>query len=279
MESILTNNRLVRTFTVRLPEQLAEGDEPPEPAESVVRTVIAHDCIGWLGLFPIEALNVFPGKSVKRGDDLCHLAYHTQLYIRGRAFEDELTPVLSLGTGDKKDWRISAEFGLEEGQYTRDDLTVHYVDNHVDTHTQTFAFYLPLDNEVVNNSVDGEGRRFRHWRFKPGQRVHLTIPVEETFQQIKLPREAVTKDGAETVVFRKYIPPPADDPNAHVHHSYIEFERVPVQVRYEKSDAVVLRTGDQLKPDDVVAMNNAYKLLLALKRKGGSGGHHHGHSH
>ena len=44
---------------------------------------------------------------------------------------------------------------------------------------------------------------------------------------------------------------------------------------------VVLANDGSLFPGDVIALNNAYQLQLALKRSGNkaSGDAHHGHSH
>jgi len=56
---------------------------------------------------------------------------------------------------------------------------------------------------------------------------------------------------------------------------------VPVRLLHRDDRTVVIAGDGQLHADDQVALNQAYKLHLALKMQmaGGGGGHHHGHEH
>ena len=131
---------------------------------------------------------------------------HPFLHIRGQAFESDLKFITRLA---EKDWRVTAEFGHQhQGDHkhliVRDQLRLLRMDNHVDPETQTFSFYLPLENEVVQDLGDGDQTVFRQWQFKPGQRVHLRIPVERWEQQMKLPIDAVAVEGPNAIVFREH---------------------------------------------------------------------------
>ncbi|HEX6986024.1 MAG TPA: hypothetical protein VF170_11645, partial [Planctomycetaceae bacterium] len=161
-------------------------------------------------------------------------------------------------------------------------LEILYLDNHVDPETQTYAFYVPLANEVLRDVTGEGGRVFRSWKYKPGQRVHVRVPIDVIEGRIVLPPEAVATEGPEAFVFRlagrhtlKEKGPGGEPLRQEV------YEPVPVVVSRRDRDAVVLTPGGgPLRVGDVIAMNRAYQLLLALKTAAeGGGGHHHGHEH
>ncbi len=88
----------------------------------------------------------------------------------------------------------------------------------------------------------------------------------ETFEnQIGLPVDAVTRDGAEQYVF--------------VEHGQ-GFERVPVHVLYRDQTSVVIAGDGALHPGDRVALRGAHQMQMALKNKAGGGvDPHAGHNH
>ena len=149
---------------------------------------------------------VQPGQSVARGEPLCKLDDHRELYIRGEAFEGDLHLLDQL---TKRGWGITAEFGHLHGEQisrsdslvTRTNLPLVRIDNSVDPKTQTFRFFLPLRNEIAQSLSDSAGRSFHQWRFKPGQRVQLKIPTEHWTQQFVLPADAVAMEGPNSLVF------------------------------------------------------------------------------
>jgi len=103
------------------------------------------------------------------------------------------------------------------------------------------------------------------WRYKPGQRMQLLVPVEEWRDRIVLPPEAVAQDGLEHYVFMTH--------GDHVH-------RQPVHVEYRDPTAVVIADDGALSPGDQIAMTAAQQLQLALKnRSGGAIDPHAGHNH
>jgi hypothetical protein len=208
------------------------------------------------------------GKLVQPGEELCRLARHSQLLIAGRAFEREnwiVTRVI------EQNWPVKAVFEVtDEAPVIRDGLSILYSDNVVETDSRTIRFYIPLPNELVRDQPAVNGLSYRSWRFKPGQRAQVLLPVEHLLNQIVLPAEAVVKEGAEAFVFRV---------------NGKRLERISVRLLHLDSRDAVIKSDGKLMAGDIVAKNQAYQLELALKNSQGGGnathgGHDHaGHSH
>ena len=98
--------------------------------------------------------------------------------------------------------------------------------------------------------------RSRIWRYRPGQRVRLFIPVEEFRDVFVLPRNAVAHDGLESYVFRQ---------NGDV------FERRPVRVMYEDRRVTLVANDGSISPGHNLAINNAAALNRSLKTQAGEG--------
>jgi len=317
IDELVATRRFLRKITVRVPDigahtdahGLAELDRAdlhvisdaasatPESSEK------PHDD-RWT--FTVERLLIAPGQTVDRGDGLCDLAHHSELYIQGQVFEGEVAAVLHAA---EMQWPLSAEFGLAGREFRREDLYLRYVANHVDPETQTFLFYLPLRNEVLNDSTDVSGRKFRSWRFKVGQRVQVLAPIERRTDCLKLPTAAVVQDGPNAYVFRQCegdeeetrkiddatfgiadespatglsanTPATAiSSDDGHDGEFAIELEPIPVAIDQRDQNFVVIRDDGQLLAGDLVAMNSAYQLMLAFKAQSEEGGGHHHHDH
>jgi multidrug efflux pump subunit AcrA (membrane-fusion protein) len=103
------------------------------------------------------------------------------------------------------------------------------------------------------------------WKYSPGQRLQLQVPVEEWPDRIVLPVDAVAADGAEFFVFLE---------------NGKQFDRVPVHVEYRDQYSVVIANDGTLSPGDAVATRGAHQMQMALKNKaGGAPDPHAGHSH
>lgn len=258
--------------------------------------------------YAVENVYVHPGKTVTRGSDLCSIAYHQRLYIEGTAFEEDL-PVLNRIM--ENDWPISAELHHMQRDHldrpARDSLRLLRVDNHVDEATQTVRFYVELDNEVTRRREE-QGRTFALWKFRPGQRLHLRLPADHWHAQWTLPAEAVVVIGPNVVVFAKHrhgdedhhkqdlrgedglevaakrdpaaqlTTAPGQDP-VQADEPFLELEPIPVRLLHRDDRTVVIADDGQLHADDFVALNQAYKLHLALQMQAAGGGHHHDHAH
>ena len=139
-----------------------------------------------------------------------------------------------------------------------------YLANRIDTNSRTLHFYVCLPNEVTKDRR-ADGNRFVEWRYLPGQRLQLRVPVEEWPGQIVLPVNAVAREGAEYFVFQQ---------------NGDHFDRVPVHVKYKDQHSAVIENDGSLFPGDVVAMRGAHQMQMALKNKAGGGvDPHAGHSH
>lgn len=243
-------------------------------------------------IYTVEQLDAFPGRAVRKGEELCHIANHHELFLRGEAFETDLDAIYQL---TKNGWTITAELGnVDFSGQPRDvieGLEITYIDNHVDPQTQTFPFYMALPNQVVIENHDASGRVFRSWRFKPGQRAHLHVPVETWGNRLVLPRDAVVQSGAETFVF--WLENASDlgdlshlqdlEPEELWQHleklPEFEFEPIAVQVLHQDQRHCVIESSAALASGQLLAMNQAYQLLLAWRMQFSGGGGHHHHDH
>lgn len=252
VEAIVKTRELVRDFVVRLPGHASHDEKKIGDEEE--------------SNYSIESVIARPGTTVKRGDDLCRMAYHSELYLTGSAFENELDAIVKVADDQQP---LSAVFGTRDAEYRREGLGIEYIDNHVDEASQTFSFYIPLKNEVMRDVTNEDGVRFRTWRFKPGQRAHLAVPIEKYADHIRLPVNSIVRDGIHVYVFF-YL---------HAHGDEHEYRRVPVEVAFQDEQYAVLKNNGSLKVGRKVAANRAFELNLELKAEAGGGGHGHGHAH
>jgi multidrug efflux pump subunit AcrA (membrane-fusion protein) len=122
-----------------------------------------------------------------------------------------------------------------------------------------------LPNEKKRDEKLDDGHRFVAWKFRPGQRVQLQIPVETLPERIVVPIDALAQDGVETYVFT---------PNGD------HFDRRSVHVEFRDTRSAVIANDGSLFPGDLVAISGAQQLQLALKNKSGGGiDPHAGHNH
>lgn len=239
-----------------LPSALPTGSEEKEPADL---------------LYEVQELRVNIGDQVQAAQTLCLLANHQRLFVEGRAFKSEAK---ALAVAAEKSVEIQAEFADEApGDWPKQGpLTINHLSNQVDPATRTFAFYLALENKA--DTFTRHGKTHYVWRYRPGQRARLKIPVERLgseatgFQVFVLPAGAVVREGPESFVF--------------VQNGDL-FVRKPVRVLYEdRVEAVVANDASIGGGDFVVrtpaaaAINRAIKAAAAA---GEGGGDHHGHSH
>ncbi len=286
VRSVINQRTLATTLPVQLPVAWRCDNQGGEQADDRSKDEVGYS---------VENLVVHPGQSVQRGETLCSMAYHAELYVQGTAFESDLDTLERIA---QNDWTITAESHLRHADHTgstdRDALRLLRIDNHMDDQTQTVRFFVLLDNRIESSRSDEQGRHFVQWRFRPGQRIHLRLPVEKWENQITLPLDAVVIDGPNAFVFVEHHDHPHgvdddhdhdhshdDDHDHHDHHDvFIELEPVPVRLLHRDDCMVVLADDDELDPRAKIALNNAYKLHLAMKvQSGGGGGHHHHHDH
>ncbi len=223
--------------------------------------------------FTIDSIDAIQGRNLELGDSLCELTHHNRLLIKGMAFEAD---VRRISDALDKDWKFSAHFGAGVGDIVRESLPLYQIENHVDDESQTYPVYVELENEIISENNDAEKRRFVNWRFKPGQRAHLEVPIDQWIDCWVVPLEAVVYDGPQAFVFQK-INHTHETPDGTVH----EFAKTSVKVLHKDGNFAVLAKSPMLKKYEDYALDQAYQLNLVLKAAAsGGGGHaHHGHSH
>lgn len=245
VDAIVAGRTLLQSLTIRTPARESAGASETRPLQ-------------------VQQLHVSQGKYVTAGDPLCTLVDHGELYIEGRAFEQDIQAINRASIAGRA---ISAVLGSKStaDEETLEGLRILYLDDRVDPESRALHFYVALPNQLLREAKTPDGRRFVYWRFKPGQRTQLRIPVEQWKDRIVLPVDAVAQEGAETYVFE------ANDDH---------FDRRPVHVEYRDQDWVVIANDGALRLGTMVAASAAHQIHLALKAKSGGGvDPHAGHNH
>lgn len=210
----------------------------------------------------IEDLQVHKGQSVVAGDKLCSLSDLSQLYIEGKAFEQDVPAMMQLA---QRGWSVTASLPDINGKAETPDLKLAFVGNSIDPTTRTLPVYVELPNMIVSDQVNDAGQRFINWKYRLGQRLELQVPVEEWRDKFVLPVDAVAKDGADWYVFAQ-------------NGSF--FERLPVHVLYRDGTTAVVAHDGSIFPGDIIAGRSAHQLQMAIKNKAGGGvDPHAGHNH
>ena len=244
VDNILTSRQLLHHLTVVAPPY-TEVDQ--------------HDHFDHI--YHVQHISANTGQHINAGDSLGRLADHCHLYIEGKAFEEDTE---QLNTAATEGWKITAAM-MSDGNTNQivEDLKILYLADQVDPESRAFRFYISLPNEIVRDQTE-QGTRFIGWRYKPGQRVVVRVPIEQLDNRIVLPVNAVVQDGVETYVFRQ---------------NGKRFDRVAVHVEASDSEWVVVANDGALASHNVVAATGAYQMHLALKNKSGVSLDAHGHSH
>lgn len=204
--------------------------------------------------YEVQELKVELGQQVQAGQLLSILANHHALYIEGYAFKRE-APYLEQAA--QNSWPIEVEFAEDDGaKWPKLDqtLTIRHLANAVDPVDRTFSFFMPLTNQ--SRDYDKEGQTFVVWRFRPGQRVRLHVPVEVYKGVIVLPSAAVVREGPEAYVFRQ---------NGDL------FNRIPVHILHEDRRSIVIANTGGVTPGLYVAQNAAASLNRVLKAQAAAG--------
>ena len=211
----------------------------------------------------LESVLVHKGETVAAGATLGILADYSELYIEGRAFEQDVDLLSQIV---QQNWKITAVFeGAANSAKRVEDLDLVYSASVIDPEARSLSFYVRLPNEVAREIPSPNGQRFLNWKYRPGQRLQLLVPVEEWENQIVLPVEAIAREGAESFVFQQ---------------NGDHFDRVSIRVAYRDSSHVVVGNDGSIFPGDVIALRGAHQMQMALKNKSGGGvDPHAGHNH
>ena len=245
IDGIRDQRQLLKSLTVVAPDEI----------DDCAKSGIKHP-------FTVQSLLVKPGQQVIEGQSLCVLSDHCRLYIEGKAFEEDAA---ELNRATKEDSPVVAVL-LGEGQRkeAEEDLRILYLSDSIDPASRAFHFYMDLPNTIVRDQKK-DGHRFIGWKYKPGQRFEVRLPVSRSDERLVLPVNAVVQEGAETFVFRQ---------------NGDHFDRIAVHVEDRDPQQVVIANDGAVYPGDVLAAQGAYQMHLALKNKAGGGiDPHAGHNH
>lgn len=267
---MMEHKTLLREFTIHVPggppktTPKEDGHDHPSIVPTGLQNTLERlESIAADTVYTVERIDIFPGKLVQPGDELCDLALHTELCLEGHAFERD-SRLIALAVQEQRPLTALFECEGDEPEL-REGLTVRYIENSLDAATRTLRFFVPLKNEVIRDAKADNGVIYRSWRFKPGQKVRLLIPIQKLAEQVVVPADSLVSEGPDTYVFRV---------NGKL------MERVPVIVEHRDPRLVVIRNDGSLFPGDEIAMNQAYQINLALKKQQGSGVDlHAGHNH
>lgn len=246
VDAIVESRQLLKEFRIAAP---MPHDEAADDHVGNGLTGHTHDSSESLSSprLILDVLSVQRGDAIAAGTTLCTLADLSMLYLEGRAFErdaDALTQAAAKG------WPVSAL--PEEGGDIIGNLEIAHVENRIDAETRTLVFHAYLPNTIVHETSSDDGRRFPTWRFKPGQRMRVRLPVERFEDKVVLPAEAIAHEGPDRYVFIENGP---------------RFDRRPVHVEFADGERAVIANDGSLFPGDVVALNGAHQLLMALKNQ------------
>jgi multidrug efflux pump subunit AcrA (membrane-fusion protein) len=204
--------------------------------------------------FEVQELNVELGQQVQAGQLLSTLANHQSLLIEGHAFKREAS---SLARAAENGWPIRCSFA--EDDHTDwppfdQTLEIRHLANSVDSETRTFDFFISLRNQ--SRTYEKDNQMFVVWRFRPGQRVRLQVPVQELKDVLVLPSAAIVREGPEAYVFQQ---------NGDL------FNRLPVHVLHEDRLHTVLANDGSVKTSHYLAQSAAASLNRVLKAQAASG--------
>lgn len=246
IETILSKRALLRELCVVAPP-LAET---PESSRQEAR-------------YQVQALKAATGQHVNAGDAVITLADHAELYVQGEAFERD---VAAISRAVNEQASVTVTWESEDRRVERvADLRILYLANAVDPGTRTLDFFVTLPNQIERDTRLDDGHRFIAWKFRPGQRVQIHVPIATLNERIVLPVDAIAQDGVESYVFA---------PNGD------HFDRRPVHVEFRDTQWAVIANDGSIHLGETVAVSSAQQLQLALKNKAGGGiDPHAGHNH
>lgn len=244
VDKILSHKHLIQTTTVKAPK--------------VKKRHKAYKCEN---LLQVSQIDVSVGQQVEAGETLSVLTDYCLLSIEGQGLEQDIA---ALSSAMQKKLPITAIIEQQGKQIKIPNLQILFLDSKVNMETRALRFYVDLPNKIVNDTKNQEGRRFIEWKFRPGQRVDLLLPIESWSGCIVLPRKAVIQDGIESIVFVKQGE---------------KVTRKPIVEQYRDTRVVVIANDGTLFPGEKVVVNGAYQLFLKMKNRSKPIDPHAGHHH
>ena len=228
----------------------SSGRIPAGPASFVQTSVDQRD----KPFYEIQELITELGHQVASGERIAVLSDHQHLLIRGHAFKREAANIERVM---QKKWNVDITFvddSSDRWPKLNASYKIRHLSNEVDSESNTFDFFLPLENQ--SRVYRNEDRTSIVWRYRPGQQVRLRVPVNKIENVFVLPKDGVIREGAEVYAFQslgKF------------------FRRFAVHVIFEDSQNIVLANDGSLPKNATVALNGAASLNRVLKSQSNEG--------
>lgn len=204
--------------------------------------------------YEVQSLGVELGQTVQAGDLLASLANHQVLYVVGHAFKREAS-LIEQSAQNKVPVQIEfAEDAVDAWPDLQQEFQIRHLSNTIDRETRTFDFFVPLINQ--SRSYEREGNTFMVWRFRPGQRTRIEVPVERFENVFVLPTEGVVREGPNAFVYRQ---------NGDL------FNQLAVHILHEDRNHIVVANDGSITVGSYLAQNAAASLRRILKSQSASG--------
>ncbi len=247
----VTEGTFVSTIEVVAPPPVTEVKRTPEIQQAGFQLI--DNRVEGLA-YEVQELKVDLGQQVQAGQLLSVLSNHHSLYLEGHAFKQE-APFLEQAA--QNGWPVQVEFAEDSAEHwpaLDQSFQIRHLANSIDPVSRTFDFFIPLTNQ--SRGYEKDGQTFVVWRFRPGQRVRLHVPVEELKDVLLLPSAAIVREGPEAYVFRQ---------NGDL------FTRIAVHVLHEDRLNVVLANDGSVTPGLYLAQSGGASLNRVLKAQAASG--------
>jgi cobalt-zinc-cadmium efflux system membrane fusion protein len=199
-------------------------------------------------IYEVQELKVELGQQVSAGQTLCLVANHRSLAIEGKAFRDETR---FLERSVKDGWQVDVDFEEDDAAGwppLQQTLFIRHIANSIDPATRTFAFLLPLENDV--RTVERDGRTQLLWRFRPGQKLRLLVRAEKLDNVFVVPADGITQDGADVFIFTQNVK---------------TFERKSVHLLLRDGRKAIFANDGSIVPGSFVAQSAAAQLNRMVK--------------
>ena len=147
-----------------------------------------------------------------------------------------------------------ADDSAESWQPLDQTFEIRHLSNTIDQQSLTFDFYLPLVNQ--SQVYENAGETFLLWRFRPGQRTRIHVPIEKLENVFVLPAEAVAYEGPNAFVYRQ---------NGDL------FNQIAVNVLHQDRRHAVIANDGSITPGTFLAQNAGASLRRVLKSQSASG--------
>lgn len=204
--------------------------------------------------YEVQSLAVELGQTVQAGEMIISLANHQSLYVIGHAFKREAGLIEQAAQSSTPVEIRFAEDSAELWPPLDQQFQIRHFSNTIDVNTRTFDFFVPLQNQL--RSYQKEGAQFLVWRFRPGQRTRIEVPVEKLTNVFVMPSEAVVREGPDAYVYRQ---------NGDL------FSQIAVHVVHEDSWNIVIANDGSITPGTYLAQIAAASLRRVLKSQSASG--------